>query len=368
VVHAFKTLRQYLLDKPFELHTDNASLQWLQQQRHLSHHQARWLNLLAEFQYRVVHIPGRTNPANFLTRKHFPDGVGPARHTGYLEPDPGLELFTTHDSAPATVFVTAGPGPESDSPLYLRTDFVVALQTALPSDLILGTLAAAAAATPASAHVSSRLSFVLRDGLLYRRSPRGDRLCTPAGGGLRLQVLSELHATPLGGHFGRDKTLSLARRSVWWQGLPADVEAYVLSCPTCQRVKADHLHPPGLLFPLPAPTSRGGCISLEFLELLPACSGHDFLQVHFDSDLLTGRVWPVPTFKTATSATAARNFVSSVFRDGAAGRVGPRHALHQRLLDRPARRAGRLARLACLRLPSPPQHHEQGRARQRRDC
>jgi hypothetical protein len=52
VVHAFKTLRPYLLDKPepFELHTDNASLQLLEQQRHLSHHQARWLNLLAEFQ------------------------------------------------------------------------------------------------------------------------------------------------------------------------------------------------------------------------------------------------------------------------------------------------------------------------------
>ena len=71
VVHALKTLRPYLLDKPFELHTDNASLQWLQQQRHVSHHQARWLNLLAEYQYRVVHIPGRTNPADFLTRKKF---------------------------------------------------------------------------------------------------------------------------------------------------------------------------------------------------------------------------------------------------------------------------------------------------------
>jgi hypothetical protein len=34
--------------------------------------------------------------------------VGPARHTGYPEPDSALELFTTHDSAPATLFVTAG--------------------------------------------------------------------------------------------------------------------------------------------------------------------------------------------------------------------------------------------------------------------
>ncbi len=36
-------------------------------------------------------------------------------------------------------------------------------------------------------------------------------------------------------------------------------------------------------------------------------------QVHID--LLTGRVWLVPTFKNATSGTAARNFIASVFRD-----------------------------------------------------
>jgi hypothetical protein len=154
--------------------------------------------------------------------------------------------------------------------LFLRTDFVVALQTALPSDPIMGPLAAAAAETPASAHASSRLSFVLRDGLLYRRSPRGDRLCVPAGGELRLQVLRELHATPLGGHFGRDKTLSLARRSVWWQGLPADVEAYVQSCLTCQRVKADHLRPAGLLFPPSARPDTPGRLHQPGLPRAPA--------------------------------------------------------------------------------------------------
>jgi hypothetical protein len=52
---------------------------------------------------------------------------------------------------------------------------------------------------------------------------------------------------------------------------------------------------------------------LDFLELPTARSGYDFLQVHVD--LLTGRVWLTPTSKTATAETAARNFVSSVFRD-----------------------------------------------------
>ena len=64
---------------------------------------------------------------------------------------------------------------------------------------------------------------------------------------------------------------------------------------------------------LPVPTRLGRCISLDFLELPVARSGHDFLQVHID--LLTGHVWLVPTFKTATAETAARNFVVSVFRD-----------------------------------------------------
>ena len=65
--------------------------------------------------------------------------------------------------------------------------------------------------------------------------------------------------------------------------------------------------------PLPIPTRRGGCISLDFLELPVARSGQDFLQVYID--LLTWRVWLVPTFKTAAAEEAARNFVGSVFRD-----------------------------------------------------
>jgi hypothetical protein len=134
-------------------------------------------------------------------------------------------------------------------------------------------------------------------------------LCIPAAGELRRPVLTELHATPLRGRSGREKTLALARRCVWWPGLPAAVDEFIKTCATCQRVKADHQAPAGLLFLLPVPIRRGGCISLDFLELPAARSGHDFLQVR-NIDLLTGRVWLVPTFKTATSETAARNFVA----------------------------------------------------------
>jgi hypothetical protein len=151
-----------------------------------------------------------------------------------------------------------------------------------------------------------------------------------------------------------------------WPGLPADVEAYAQSCPTCQRVKAklaNHLPACSSSSLSRVPTRWGGCISLDFLELPPARSGHDFLQVRID--LLTGRVWLVPTFnlsfKTVTLATAARNFVSSVLRD-----VGLPDVL---VSDRDTCFTSAFwkdlhaALGASLVFPSPPQHHEKGRAR-----
>ena len=130
-------------------------------------------------------------------------------------------------------------------------------------------------------------------------------------------MLHELHAAPLGGHLDRDKTLALARRSVWWPGLPAALEEclpaaleeYVHTCPTCQRVKADHLPPACLLYPLPAPTRSSGFMSLDFLKLLVARSGPDFLQVHID--LLTGLVGLVPTRPTFKTAPPRRQLATS---------------------------------------------------------
>ena len=127
------------------------------------------------------------------------------------------------------------------------------------------------------------------------------------------------------------------------------------TCPACQRVKADQLPPAGLLYPLPAPTLRGGCFSLDLLEL-PVARGHDFLQVHIRVDLMTGRVWLVPTFEPATAQTEARNLVASVLRD-----LGLPDVL---VSDRDTRftsafwtaRGG--GRVAHLRLSTPSQHHQ----------
>ena len=71
----------------------------------------------------------------------------------------------------------------------------------------------------------------MRCWLLYRRGQgETDRLCIPAGGELRAQVLRECRDGPLGGHLRRAKTGSLVRRLAFWEGQDVDVAEYVRLC------------------------------------------------------------------------------------------------------------------------------------------
>ena len=69
----------------------------------------------------------------------------------------------------------------------------------------------------------------------------------------RQKCLSLHHDTPFAGHLGRDCTMQLVLQTYWWPGLGSDVQQYVSSCDHCQRNKASHEKPAGLLQPLPVP-------------------------------------------------------------------------------------------------------------------
>ena len=112
VVHALHAFWPYLLNKPFDLHTDNTSLQWLQEQHTISHHHVRWLDAIAELKFKVVHIQGSTNQADFITRKSFISGPGQAPIVGYTsEGQKGdTELFFAGGKTSCHIFdCLAGP-------------------------------------------------------------------------------------------------------------------------------------------------------------------------------------------------------------------------------------------------------------------
>ena len=55
----------------------------------------------------------------------------------------------------------------------------------------------------------------------------------------------------------------------WWYGMKHSVAEYVAICDTCQRVKAEHQTPAGLLQPLKIPEWKWKEITMDFIVGLP---------------------------------------------------------------------------------------------------
>jgi hypothetical protein len=61
IVHALKMWRHYLLRRKFALVTDHSGLRHLFDQPKLNARQARWMDLLSEFDFELKHVKGKEN-------------------------------------------------------------------------------------------------------------------------------------------------------------------------------------------------------------------------------------------------------------------------------------------------------------------
>ena len=80
--------------------------------------------------------------------------------------------------------------------------------------------------------------------------------------------MRECHNSPLGGHFGSEKTAALVLQVAFWPGLSDKVREYVWSCGICQ-VKADHGGQHCLLHPLQLPMQWGWTLGVNWICGLP---------------------------------------------------------------------------------------------------
>jgi hypothetical protein len=73
------------------------------------------------------------------------------------------------------------------------------------------------------------------------------------------------------------------KQKYWWYGLKRDVAAHVAMCDVCQRVKAEHQRPTGLLHPLKIPERKWEEIGMDFIVGLPRTpAGYDSIWVIVD--------------------------------------------------------------------------------------
>ena len=79
----------------------------------------------------------------------------------------------------------------------------------------------------------SLASYVMKDGLLYRRFDGNTQLVVPKD--LRESVLKMGHDMPLAGHLGVRRTRERIWQAFYWPGISSDVRKYCQSCDPCQK-------------------------------------------------------------------------------------------------------------------------------------
>lgn len=112
-------------------------------------------------------------------------------------------------------------------------------------------------------------------------------------------LLTEYHASPLGGHMGVAKTTHRIESSFFWTSLKQDVKHFVKECSTCQQTMSITRRPAGLLQPLPPPTGVWEDLSMDFITHLPPSNGFTIILVVVDRYLKGVHLGALPTSFTA---------------------------------------------------------------------
>jgi hypothetical protein len=77
-----------------------------------------------------------------------------------------------------------------------------------------------------------------------------DRLCVPDIKSIRELILKEAHEIAYSIHRGSEKMYQDLKKRFLWYSMKREIAKYVVICDSCQRIKAEHKRPAGLLQPL----------------------------------------------------------------------------------------------------------------------
>lgn len=174
IVDTIRSWRCYLHGCEFTIHTDHHPLKYLETQEYLSPRQVRWLERLAQFEFTIVPIKGKSNTDA--------DGLSRQKHT--------TERNNTY-------------GDELLSKVMKKKTFIAAISTLIPGTALTSNMIKTLKEDPKfKLHVKDPQGyFRVQDELLFIQ----DKLCIPKGD-IRKKLLHDYHATPSAGHLGVNKT------------------------------------------------------------------------------------------------------------------------------------------------------------------
>ena len=316
IIESMKHWRHYFegAKYPIQIYSDHKNLETFMTTKILNRRQARWAEFLANYDFVLVHIPGKKNPADGPSRR--PDYMENVEiPTGTLIPKSALRMLQPHELLPRTT--SDGSNSQSSSSINQ-------LSTLSPLEAHWNRIGVHANTVPDSSLRSRFITALETDPLAkqYRDNPphpwswqddlllHDNLIYIPDD--LRIELMQMHHDDPLAGHYGVAKTIELLLRNYYFPGIHAYVKKYVSTCDLCSRGKTPRHLKHGELAPLPVPAGPWKGITCDLIVDLPISNGYDCIFVFIDR--FTKMCHLIPCTKSTTSPQFAKMFLDHIIR------------------------------------------------------
>ena len=322
VIKAIGHFHHYLYGRKFLVRVDHSALQWLMKFKNPEGQIARWIQILQEYDFQIIHRAGQKHGnADAMSRrpcsedckhctraeKSHPSDSGVAKkeyqlRRTTLRPDGSQstrslhELKTQQERDPALKVIMAIMKARSERPDWKEL-------------------------APQSLEVKGywRLwnSLEIEDGVLYYRweSATGSDpvLLRVLPEAMRRDAWEQLHVDHGGGHMGTQKTMSKLRARFFWVGQRLDVKKWCESCHICQAKKGPSVkrRAPMKQYNVGYPGER---VAIDVLGPLPESSaGNRYLLVLMDYFTKWPEAYALPNQEATTVATANLRYCKALY-------------------------------------------------------
>jgi hypothetical protein len=133
--------------------------------------------------------------------------------------------------------------------------------------------------------------------LLYK-----NRVYVPNVQELKIMILKEMHNVPYAGNSGYQKIVVAVKIHYFWPGMKKYIVEYIAIFMECQKVKAEHMHPAGLLQPLPISKWKWEVVTMDFIiGFTRIGKHHDSIMVVVEKIMKAVCFIPLKTTHNATN-------------------------------------------------------------------
>ncbi len=259
IIYAIKSFRYLLLGAQlkFLIRSDHNNLKYFKSPKKITPHQARWIEFLEDYDFKLEHLPEKANTvADLLSRrKDLEEGVKINENVTVL-PD---HLFSDQDSK--------------------------------------------------QIEPQARKIFKSEDLNAFAR-----KIYLEDDTDLRRQILYKIHDTPVGGHPGISNTWNLVRQHFDGPRLRKFIEEYVKGCAKCQESKViTHMkHAPLHHFDTPVTEGPFQYVSMDLITNLPQSRGYDSILTIVDQGCSKAAKF-IPCNKTIDGETVTTLYFKHLF-------------------------------------------------------